>query len=127
MVLQNVPEFDRQRGDAYSFSVLGWDQLQYTGLQGVKDPGVWVVWTGCALLVLSSLAAFFVSHRRLWATLKPAGDKTVIRIVGSAHRNQAAFELFFEEFREKLQAELAGNESPSRAGKTTSHLCTETA
>jgi cytochrome c biogenesis protein len=72
-----------------------------------KDPGVWIVWLGCALMVVGSLVAFFLSHRRLWITIRPVGDKTGIKIGGSAHRNQPAFEIFFDEFKKNLKSEIS--------------------
>jgi len=111
LLFQNFPEFGQRREGPFSFSVMGWDQLQFTGLQVKKDPGVWVVWAGCFLLVAGSLVAFFLSHRRLWATIAPDGGKTAIFLGGSAHRNQPAFALFFERFRDDLREELLGKES----------------
>jgi cytochrome c biogenesis protein len=107
IVLQKFPDFDVKRAGVFSFSLLGYDQPQFTGLQVKKDPGVWVVWLGCTLLVVGSLVAFFLSHRRIWVTLEELGGRTRVRLCGSAHRNQPAFELFFEDFKKKLKAELS--------------------
>jgi cytochrome c biogenesis protein len=106
VVLQKFPEFDAQRGGDYIFSLIDFKQKFYTGLQVAKDPGVWVVWLGCTMLVLGSLCAFFLSHRRVWVTIQQVGNKTGIKVGGTAHRNQAAFEMFFEEFKKKLKNEL---------------------
>jgi len=106
IVLKAFPEFDVQRGGDYNFTLVDYQQRFYTGLQVAKDPGVWVVWLGCAMMVLGSLVAFFLSHRRLWITIRPVGDKTGIQFGGSAHRNQPAFEIFFDEFKKNLKAEL---------------------
>ncbi|MDW7644513.1 MAG: cytochrome c biogenesis protein ResB [Desulfuromonadales bacterium] len=108
VVLQNFPDFDAQRGDEFIFSLLQINQSYYTGLQVGKDPGVWVVWLGCFLMIFGSLAAFFISHRRIWVTLQPVDGKIGVRIGGSAHRNQPAFELFFDDFKAKLKDELKG-------------------
>jgi len=106
VVLQNFPDFDARRGGDYIFSLLEQQQRYYTGLQVAKDPGVWVVWSGCLLLVLGCLAAFFLSHRRLWLTLQADGDQTSLTLGGAAHRNQPAFELWFEGFQQRLRDEL---------------------
>ena len=107
-VLQAFPEFDAQRGDDYIFTMTDAKQRYFTGLQVAKDPGVWVVWVGCTLLVVGSLVAFFLSHRRIWVTIQPVGNKTGIKLGGTAHRNQPAFTLFFDEFKKKLKDELKG-------------------
>ncbi len=113
VVMQAHPEFDAQRGGAHVFSLLDHQQRFFTGLQVKKDPGVWVVWTGCTLMILGSLVAFFLSHRRIWVTLQPVGNKVGIKLGGTAHRNQPAFELFFDEFKKKLKDELKGGKGES--------------
>jgi cytochrome c biogenesis protein len=107
VVLQAHPEFDAQRGGDYIFSMVDYKQRYYTGLQVAKDPGVWVVWLGCAMMVIGSMVAFFMSHRRIWVTLQPVGKKTGIKLGGTAHRNQPAFEIFFDELKKKLKTEIA--------------------
>jgi cytochrome c biogenesis protein len=83
------------------------EQRQYTGLQVAKDPGVWVVWLGCTLLVVGSIVAFFLSHRRVWVSIKPLEDgRSGIMMGGNAHRNQAAFEMAFDDMKDKLKKEI---------------------
>ncbi len=106
-VLQAHPEFDARRRGEFIFSLLDYQQSYYTGLQVNKDPGVWVVWAGCTLLILGSLIAFFLSHRRIWITIQPVGEKTGIKFGGTAHRNQPGFELFFDDFKKKLKKEIS--------------------
>ncbi len=52
VVLKNYPQFDEKRGGTYAVSLVDAQQSFYTGLQVAKDPGVWVVWFGCLLIVL---------------------------------------------------------------------------
>jgi cytochrome c biogenesis protein len=40
-------------------------------------------------------------------TLQPVGKKTGIKLGGTAHRNQPAFEIFFDELKKKLKTEIA--------------------
>ncbi|SDD89699.1 cytochrome c biogenesis protein [Desulfuromonas thiophila] len=106
-LFKNFPDFDDQRGGEHIFTLEDFEQKYYTGLQATKDPGVWVVWLGCTLLVLGSLVAFFLSHRRLWVVLSEKQGKVRVRLVGSAHRNQPAFELYFDRLKEAFRKELA--------------------
>jgi cytochrome c biogenesis protein len=102
-LLQNRPDFDRQRKDRYFFAFGGLSQAFYTGLQVAKDPGVNVVWVGCTLMVVGILIAFFMSHQRLWVRLSPAADGRVeVVLAGSASKNRLAFEKKFE----KIQGDL---------------------
>ncbi len=97
IVFKNYPQFDEKRGGAYSINLLEAEQSYYTGLQVAKDPGVWVVWLGCLLIVLGSCGAFFLSHRRIWVTIAPIDKGVEVKIGGNAHRNQPAFALYFDE------------------------------
>jgi cytochrome c biogenesis protein len=106
LVLKAFPCFDAQRNTEYSFALQDFQQRYYTGLQVAKDPGVWVVWLGCALMVVGSMVAFFLSHRRIWVTIQPVGKQVGVKIGGAAHRNQPGFELFFDELKKNLKSEL---------------------
>ena len=106
IVLKSFPEFDERRGGDYIFTLLDHQQRYYTGLQVAKDPGVEVVWLGCFLMVVGSLVAFFVSHRRLWVSIRHEGTTSQIRVAGSAHRNQPGFELYFEGLKQAVEKSL---------------------
>ncbi|MBE0598615.1 MAG: cytochrome c biogenesis protein ResB [Desulfuromonadales bacterium] len=106
-VAQRAPDLDALRGGEQIFTLVEFKQRYFTGLQVAKDPGVWVVWVGCTMMIIGSLIAFFLSHRRIWITLQPVGGKTGIKMGGTAHRNQPGFELFFDEFKKKFKAEIS--------------------
>jgi cytochrome c biogenesis protein len=100
-LLQGRPDFDRQRADSLVFSFGGLSSKMFTGLQVAKDPGVNIVWLGCALMVIGLIMAFFLSHQRVWVRLARGTDGRVeVVLAGSASRNRIAFEKRFE----KLQA-----------------------
>jgi cytochrome c biogenesis protein len=99
IVLQKFANFDERRNGAYIVTLLKAEQDYYTGLSVTKDPGVWVVWFGCFLLVFGSMTAFFLSHRRIWVVLQPLENGVGARIGGLAHRNQPAFVLYFDELK----------------------------
>ena len=98
-VFKNSPTLDELRGDKLIFVFTGTDAKMYTGLQVAKDPGVWVVWLGCTLMVIGIGVAFFMSHKRVWIVV----SKGHARIYGNASKNQAAFQMYFEEISEKFK------------------------
>ncbi|MDD2320180.1 MAG: cytochrome c biogenesis protein ResB [Geobacteraceae bacterium] len=98
-LLKNYPAFNADRGGAYIFTFEDIAQKWRTGLQVTKDPGVWVVWLGCFLLLTGIFIAFFFSHRRIWVRI--GGGRVVV--AGSTSKNQAAFRASFEELVEKLK------------------------
>ena len=99
IAFKNFPEMNAQRGDALIFGYDGSSARMYTGLQVAKDPGVWVVWIGCALMVVGLFIAFFMSHKRIWIVV----SKGHAKMYGNASKNQAAFEMQFEAVAEKLK------------------------
>ncbi len=99
VLLRDYPDFDLQRGSNLVFTYEGGIEKYYTGLQVAKDPGVWVVWSGCALMVLGIIIAFFLSHKRIW--IRAASGR--VTVGGTANKNQAAFQLFFNNLTEKLK------------------------
>jgi cytochrome c biogenesis protein len=72
-------------------------QMYATGLQVAKDPGVWTVYTGCALMILGLVVAFFMSHQRIWLFVREENDgKSSILMSGNANKNKAGFAKTFE-------------------------------
>jgi cytochrome c biogenesis protein len=98
-LLKNYPAFNADRGGAYAFTFEDIEQKWRTGLQVTKDPGVWIVWLGCFLLLTGIFITFFFSHRRIWVRI---GDGRIV-VAGSTSKNQAAFRSLFEELVEKLK------------------------
>jgi cytochrome c biogenesis protein len=79
------------------------DQLYATGLQATKDPGVGLVYGGCVLMLAGLYVAFFLSHRRLFALIRPDGQGCRIFFAGDANKNRIGFEKKFSEFINKLE------------------------
>lgn len=83
-------------------------QLYATGLQVTKDPGVWFVYIGCAMMLIGLYVAFFLSHRKIYALIRADRDKgATVLFAGSAHKNKLGFEKIFSrlvnEFEENRQ------------------------
>ncbi len=78
-------------------------QMYATGLQVAKDPGVWMVYIGCGLMILGLIIAFFMSHRRIWLLVHdtPSG-KSAILMAGHANKNKGGFEKTFQALVQKI-------------------------
>jgi cytochrome c biogenesis protein len=104
-LVQRRPDLDRQRADSLVFSFRGLSSKMFTGLQVAKDPGVNIVWLGCALMVIGLIMAFFLSHQRVWVRLAQGTDGRVeVALAGSASRNRLAFEKRFEKLQTGVKA-----------------------
>jgi cytochrome c biogenesis protein len=104
-VFQARPQQFAQGKDSLVLAFGGLNSKMFTGLQVAKDPGVNVVWLGCALMVVGIIMAFFLSHQRVWVRLAPSQDGRVeVVLAGSANRNRLAFEKKFERIQTGVKA-----------------------
>jgi len=115
-LFQNHPDFGQNQAGGYQFRIKEIRPRYYSGLQATKDPGVWVVWIGCILMMAGFYLAFFVSHRRVWVRLTEKEGKTMVEIGGSSHRGRWDFEKELERIAEALNRNprKALKESPER-------------
>jgi cytochrome c biogenesis protein len=102
-LLKNFPQLDQKRGDEFVLTFEGFTEKEYTGLSVTKDPGVWVVWIGCGLMIVGLIVSFFFSHQRVWVRVSktPGGE---IVLAGSANKNRVGFEKNFGELVEGVRA-----------------------
>jgi cytochrome c biogenesis protein len=104
-LVRGRPDLDRQRADSLAFAFGGLSAKMFTGLQVAKDPGVNIVWLGCALMVVGLIMAFFLSHQRVWVRLARGTDGRVeVVLAGTASRNRLAFEKRFEKLQTGVKA-----------------------
>jgi len=101
-VFKGTPKPD-QGAEDLTFTLEGVTSKEYTGLQVARDPGVWVVWIGCALMIMGMIVSFFFSHQRVWVRdpKKPGGD---VVIAGTANKNRIGFESTFARLVERMRS-----------------------
>jgi len=78
-------------------------QMYATGLQVAKDPGVWLVYIGCGLMLLGLYMAFFMSHKKIWLYQKTDGDDVSVVLAGSANKNKIEFSKQFAELEKQIR------------------------
>ena len=78
-------------------------QLYATGLQATKDPGVWLVYGGCLLMLIGLYIAFFLSHRKIYVFIKSEEKGCRLFFAGEANKNKVGFEIKFSELISKLE------------------------
>ncbi len=89
----------------YSISV---KQMYATGLQVARDPGVWLVYIGCILMLAGLYMAFFMSHRRIWLLITTDENKGAsILLAGSANKNRVDFSSRFSELAQKIESSIS--------------------
>ena len=103
-LLMDHPDYDKQRGDDYYFRVKELKLKKYTGLQVNRDPGEILVWLGSILLIAGIMIAFFMSHKKLWISLKTDNKgRSELTIGGTANKNRDAFAREMEQMIQSLK------------------------
>ena len=99
---QKFPDFHGNKGE-YQFLIQDIKGKIYTGLQVTKDPGVNVVWIGCAMMIIGILITFFFSHQQVWVRIQGVGDKLELVVAGTARKNRIAFEKVFDKITRDIE------------------------
>jgi cytochrome c biogenesis protein len=102
-VFQRFPEFHGSRELPYQFMLQEVKGKEFTGLQVTKDPGVWVVWIGCGLMVAGILLTFFLSHRKMWVRVRRDQDVVEVTVAGTSSKNRLGFEKEFDALKKEIQ------------------------
>lgn len=102
-LLKGFPKFDQQRNDDFILSLEGVASKEYTGLQVTKDPGVWIVWIGCSLMIIGLIVSFFFSHQRVWVRIPRATGGEIV-LAGSTNKNKVGFEKAFNQLAEGVRS-----------------------
>lgn len=99
------------RAGPVSFEILELESTPYSGLQVKYDPGVWLIWLGCGLMVVGFVVAFYFAHRKVWLRLSPAGQgRCKIEIAGSTNKNRLGLTRLLERLSARLKAGAAQGE-----------------
>jgi cytochrome c biogenesis protein len=103
-LLVDHPEYDKQRGGDTYFRVRDLKLKKYTGLQVNRDPGEILVWLGSILLIAGIMIAFFMSHKKLWISLRTdKKGRSELTIGGTANKNRDAYAKEMEQMIQSLK------------------------
>ncbi|MCX8022283.1 MAG: cytochrome c biogenesis protein ResB [Syntrophorhabdaceae bacterium] len=97
-LLKNIEKMRQKEIGGVSIHLDDIKEGYYTGLEVTKDPGVWVVWSGFALILFGLYVNFFIYPRRLF--IRKCPDKTII--AGIAFKNREGFKEEFEKLKKRL-------------------------
>jgi cytochrome c biogenesis protein len=102
-LLKAFPKSDEQRRDEFILTFEGFTEKEYTGLQVTKDPGVWVVWIGCGLMIFGLIISFFFSHQKVWVRISKDPGREIV-LAGSTNKNRMGFEKTFGQLVERVRS-----------------------
>ncbi len=106
-ILVNFPKFHGNLLGPYKVTVDSMEKRYYTGLQVKKDPGVWIVWTGCTLLMIAIALTFYTSHRRVWILAEAGNPGSAIFLSGNCSKHRGAFKKEFEVFVDEIRRKVS--------------------
>jgi cytochrome c biogenesis protein len=90
--MRQSPKFNPAAFKPYTFFLDSIESRYYTGLQVNKDPGVFVVWIGCFMMVAGLFFTFFTSHKRIWVRVVATETGARIDVAGMASKNPVGLE-----------------------------------
>jgi cytochrome c biogenesis protein len=85
-----------------AFELQDFKQVQASVFQVTRSPGHYIVYLGCALLILGVFAMLYVRERRLWVWLSPADEGSQARMALSANRKLLDVGREFDKLRDRL-------------------------
>lgn len=75
------PNFDRMRQGEFAMSIQNVDYRYYTGLQISRDPGIPVVYTSFAIMIIGIFITFYLAHRQICIEAVSSGNNEAEIIV----------------------------------------------
>jgi cytochrome c biogenesis protein len=105
--------FDAMRKGRQVFSIEGYKDRYYTGLQITKAPGVGVVYTGFILMIIGCFITFFMSHQMLCVEIVKIGQKSRIMIAGIVDKNKYGMQSKIDKIYGKISKQ-AGRDEESK-------------
>jgi len=105
-VFAKFPDFGRVHGTAaadLSFELKDIDAPPYSVIQMAKDPGVPLIWLGCAVLMGGLFLAFYWPSRELRIVIEETNGKSELTAGGSASKGSDAFEREFSAIMDSLR------------------------
>ncbi|MFI9653265.1 cytochrome c biogenesis protein ResB [Guyparkeria sp. GHLCS8-2] len=104
-------------GSPIFVELTGFNQIQSTGLEVTRAPGMFWVSLGSLMLTLGIFMLFYIHYRRLWVLIKPAGvnddggsARHRVVVAGTDARKNIDFDQAFAQFSDELQRQTESNE-----------------
>lgn len=109
----HFPNFDKMRRGAVVIAVADQKKetfspakkentIYYTGLEVNSDPGVWMVYSGFIIMIVGCFITFFMSHQQICINVARKGNKSVVRVMGTANKNKIGMQRRVEKIAEHL-------------------------
>ena len=106
-VLAKSPELHPPNDTGINFRFVSVEMDFTTGLQVAREPGQWLIWTGCLLLTTGLMMALYLSHIRIWGIVAvDRKGKPVLLLGGQPSKYRENFERKFHELTDEIAGAL---------------------
>jgi len=102
-VFDRMPVLNPAAFKPFVFALDGLHNRYYTGLQVMREPGVFWVGLGAVLMITGFMMVFFYPQRQVWVAVRRTDQGTIIRISGSSRRDPAGLQKELIEIRNELE------------------------
>jgi cytochrome c biogenesis protein len=102
-VLKGFPKLDPQNNNDFILTFEEVTSKEYTGLEVMKDPGIWIVWVGSGLMIFGLIVSFFFSHQKVWIRIPKRSGQEII-LAGSTNKNRVGFEKSFGQLAQEIRS-----------------------
>lgn len=104
-IFKNLPGFDfaHRRDSRLNFVLENVRPRFATGLSVARDPGVWIVWMGSAILICALFLALYTCHSRYWVAYRPETGFVVVGWSNKLFLFEPRYEKFKTAFREEFK------------------------
>ncbi len=86
--------------------LLDYKHIEATGLEMTRSPGKYIVYLGCALLIVGIFMLFYIHPRRVWVMVTNTSQGATVLYGGSDNRKSPDFAREFEQIQLALDAEI---------------------
>ncbi len=103
-IFQKLPGFDfaHRKVSKIHFVLENLNPKYSTGLSVARDPGAWVVWVGCSIMLLAMFMAVYTLHSRYWVTYTRENGFVIVGWSNKLMLFTPRFERFFGLFKKGL-------------------------
>jgi len=111
-VLPKSGRSDAPNDTGVNFKFVRVEMDSMTGLQVAHQPGQWMIWSGCLLLVLGLTMALYLSHIRIWGIVgADRKGNPALLLGGQPSKYRENFERKFHELTDEVESVLKKTEA----------------
>lgn len=110
-----APEMKAANDSGFTFQLRNLEMQYTTGLEVAHEPGQWLIWGGCLLLIGGLMLALYFAHFRIWGVVgrdPKRRDRRVLVLGGQTNKFREGFARRFDELAAALESELRSSEAP---------------